>query len=448
MSAFRQNPAYNLKVVLKETGIKADVLRAWERRYGLPMPQRTEGGHRLYSQRDIETIKWLVARQGEGLSISRAVELWRELESTSNDPLAESRQIDVSTPPVFPVSHSSLESLRAEWVNACLAFNETAAEQALNQAFGLYSVEVVCTELLQRGLSDIGELWYRNQASVQQEHFASGLAMRRLDALLSAAPAPVRSETILAACPADEWHVFSLLVFSLFLRRRGWNVTYLGANVPLDRMSEAVDAIRPNLVILAAQQLNSAVSLQEMALILHKKSVQSAYGGRIFNRIPEIRAYIPGHFLGTSIEVAVQSVEMLIMNPVKPHYEPVPEKYLSMLAEYRQKRASIENFVIETIHPEHEIKSYLGIANFHFGNALASVLSLGNPLYIAADMEWLRILLDQHQIPVSLLPHYLTLYAQSVQKMMGEKGLLLVEYINLYKTQTSQGFTTHAEPLS
>lgn len=52
-------PAFNLKVVLKETGIAADTLRAWERRYGLPMPQRSAGGHRLYSQRDIETIKWL-----------------------------------------------------------------------------------------------------------------------------------------------------------------------------------------------------------------------------------------------------------------------------------------------------------------------------------------------------------------------------------------------------
>ncbi|RPH60835.1 MAG: MerR family transcriptional regulator, partial [Chloroflexi bacterium] len=299
MIAFSQSPAYNLKVVLKETGIKADVLRAWERRYGLPMPQRTEGGHRLYSQRDIETIKWLIARQNEGLSISRAVDLWRELESASTDPLAEIRQTGISAPQVFPVSHSSLDSLRAEWVNACLAFDEAAAEQALNQAFGLYSVEVVCTDLLQRGMFDIGELWIHGQSSVQQEHFASGLAMRRLDALLGAAPAPVRSETIVTACPADEWHVFPLLIFTLFLRRRGWNVIYLGANVPADRMAEAVDAIRPKLVILAAQQLTSAVSLREMALVLRKKGIQSAYGGRIFNRIPEIRAYIPGHFLGT-----------------------------------------------------------------------------------------------------------------------------------------------------
>ena len=58
-------PTYNLKVVIKETGIAADTLRAWERRYGLPMPERSSGGHRLHSQRDIDIVKWLMSRQRE-----------------------------------------------------------------------------------------------------------------------------------------------------------------------------------------------------------------------------------------------------------------------------------------------------------------------------------------------------------------------------------------------
>ena len=66
-----KNPAFNLKAVLQETNIAADTLRAWERRYGLPMPERTEGGHRLYSQYDIETIKWLLARQKIGRASCR-----------------------------------------------------------------------------------------------------------------------------------------------------------------------------------------------------------------------------------------------------------------------------------------------------------------------------------------------------------------------------------------
>ena len=87
MSAIDQTPTYNLGAVLRETGLKADTLRAWERRYGLPPPQRTSGGHRLYTQHDIGTLKWLMARQQEGLSIARAVDLWRQIEGEGQDPL-------------------------------------------------------------------------------------------------------------------------------------------------------------------------------------------------------------------------------------------------------------------------------------------------------------------------------------------------------------------------
>src|SRR5512141_2494139 len=84
-----KNPVYNLKAVLKETGLKADVLRAWERRYGLPAPERTQGGHRLYSDFDVAMLKWLIMRQNEGLSISRAAEMWKEHLLQGRNPLEE-----------------------------------------------------------------------------------------------------------------------------------------------------------------------------------------------------------------------------------------------------------------------------------------------------------------------------------------------------------------------
>src|SRR5512135_3781429 len=80
-------PAFNLKAVVRETGLKPDTIRAWERRYGVPTPRRTAGGHRLYSQRDIDLLKWMNARQHEGLSISRSVDLWKGLEAEGKDPL-------------------------------------------------------------------------------------------------------------------------------------------------------------------------------------------------------------------------------------------------------------------------------------------------------------------------------------------------------------------------
>ncbi len=70
---------------MQETGLKPDTLRAWERRYGIPEPDRSGGGHRLYSQHDINTLKWLLARQEEGLSISRAVALWHSLMDEGRD---------------------------------------------------------------------------------------------------------------------------------------------------------------------------------------------------------------------------------------------------------------------------------------------------------------------------------------------------------------------------
>jgi methanogenic corrinoid protein MtbC1 len=109
--------------------------------------------------------------------------------------------------------------------------------KALNKAFSIFPVESVCMEVLQKGMSEIGGLWYENRASVQQEHFASGLAMRRLDALakrISHTHAP--SNVYWSAARPDEWHTFTPLLLSLLLRRRGLNVIYLGANVPLNAL--------------------------------------------------------------------------------------------------------------------------------------------------------------------------------------------------------------------
>ncbi len=126
-------PAFNLKVVLKETGLTADTLRAWERRYGLPVPQRTAGGHRLYSQRDIETIKWLMKRQTEGLSISRAVDMWKEQLASGVDPLAGSAQLHFSRLTTIPAQYHLLTQLLIHSVPAGSRPARTLANHLLNK---------------------------------------------------------------------------------------------------------------------------------------------------------------------------------------------------------------------------------------------------------------------------------------------------------------------------
>ena len=67
-------PIYNIKAVSRLVGLLPVTLRAWERRYGLPLPGRGGQGYRLYSEHDVRTLRWLKAQIENGLSIGRAVE--------------------------------------------------------------------------------------------------------------------------------------------------------------------------------------------------------------------------------------------------------------------------------------------------------------------------------------------------------------------------------------
>lgn len=415
-----QTPTYNIKVVLNQTGIAADTLRAWERRYGLPNPERTAGGHRLYSDRDIATIKWLLAKQEEGLSISRAVDLWNETIASGSDPLADSQPKSIVS-----VDSLNIEALRKEWLTACFNYDTVTADQLLNQAFATNSIEIVSTEIIMRGLYEVGEYWHKGTASVQQEHFASGIATRRLEALISATPPPTRNETIILACPPNEWHAFPLLLTNLFLRRRGWNVIYLGANVPTDRIEETIKATNPKLVVLSAQTLVNAVSLREMARTLNKKGIQSAFGGRIFNDINGLEKSIPAHFLGNNIEHAIPAIENLIVNSVPVPKEETTKKAILQLADdYHHHRTQIENALNQTI-------DFLDIANQFLGDSLIATLKLGNISYLSTDMRWLSNLLINHNVSVAILPVYLETYALAVKKVMGENGMEISNWLNL-----------------
>lgn len=418
-------PAFNLKVVLKETGLAADTLRAWERRYGLPVPERTAGGHRLYSQHDIETIKWLMARQGEGLSISRAVDMWNEQIASGTDPLAGSAQLALTAP-----SAGTLDTIRSEWITACLAFKETQAEQILNQAFALYPTEVVCMGIIQRGLTEIGDKWYLNEATVQQEHFASALALRRLDALIAAAPQPNRTQTVLIGCTPGESHVFSALLLTLLLRRRGYPVIYLGADVPLLQFDETIQLVKPALVILTTQQLHTASHLRDVADYLRQSKTQVAYGGRIFNLLPELREVIPAHFLGETLESALENCELLISSSIKPPKVSAATKHDAETAMYFQhNRTMINMYAFMETDKMGLPFEYMNTAIQFLGDNVYSAISLGRVDALKIELDWIRGLMGQHDVDPSTLEPFLSAYANSIEKAMGQSGKEISDWL-------------------
>jgi DNA-binding transcriptional MerR regulator len=433
MTQTHDTPIFNLKAVVQETGLKPDTLRAWERRYGLPEPQRTASGHRLYTQRDIDTLKWLIARQNEGLNISRAVALWHELEADKIDPLnphimpsAAGSQLPIPPQVALPSGRSAdtISTLRDQWVAACLTFDEQAAEATLSSAFALFPVETVCLALIQRGLAMIGVGWYEGKITVQQEHFASALAMRRLETLLAATPIPTRSERILLGCPPEESHTFVPLVLALLLRRRGWNVLYLGADIPIRSLELTVKTTRPALVILTAQQLSTAASLFEMSQVLLAERVALGFGGMIFNEISGLAAVIPGYFLGNQLDSAIQQIEQIMPAP-RPQaaQQQVDRIYIDALHHFQNRRARIEADIWKNLEQSGMPQRHLSAANANLGRNIIAALTLGNMEFLGADMAWIEGLLVHHyQMPLHLLDEYLAAYYAAARTHLTPKG--------------------------
>ena len=432
MTSVDRTPTFNLKAVIRETGLKPDTLRAWERRYGLPQPKRTQGGHRLYSQRDIDTLGWLKARQEQGLSISRAVSLWRQLESNGQDPLLDPAYAlpDSTVAPLFVPEGTALNELREEWMAACLAFEEAKAEQILSYALALYPAETGCFEILVKSLAEVGEGWYGGTVTVQQEHFASELRMRRLEGLIVAAPAPSRSGRVLIGCAPEDQHTFPGLLLTFLLKRRGWDVVYLGARVPAARLEATLAKVKPSLVILTAQHMHSAAMLLEAAQILRDARVPLAYGGRIFNLIPSLRQRIPGHFLGERLELAPKVAEQLLTSSVSlSKIEAVSDEYTQAVETFRFNQTLLEAEMWRRLEALGITPEHVSIANEALSRNIAAALALGDIDFLCTDIAWVEGLLDNQQIPREILSRYLQAYLQAAEKYLNDGGRPIVEWL-------------------
>ncbi|MCO6452289.1 MAG: MerR family transcriptional regulator [Caldilineales bacterium] len=424
------SPAYNLKAVVRETGLKPDTLRAWERRYGLPQPQRSSGRHRLYSQRDIDTLKWLVERQEEGMTISRAVDLWQKLESEGQDPLLSF----VTTPQtILPVMQgAALDELRAAWLEACVNFDEARAEMILSQAFALFPPDIVALDLIRVALVQVGEGWHAGMYSVQQEHFTSELAVRRLEALIAVASPPTRKSRIMIGCAPNEAHTISAILLTYLLRRQGWHTIYLGANVPEINLETSIRQARPDLVILAAQLLSTAASLKAMSLKLQEMNVPLAFGGIIFTQAPGLRQHIAGHYLGDSLEEAPAVVERIVHSAtIVPDPTPPPVGYAQALSHFQENRALIAARVWQMIKSNGGAltAANLNIANTHLGNDIEAALQLGDIEFLNNNISWIKGLTQEREMPPGIIQSYLKVYHQAADEYLDPRGRPILDWL-------------------
>ncbi len=304
LSQFSDKPRYNTKAVAQETGVPADTFRAWERRYGVPRPQRTEGGHRLYSERDIATIRWLRDRTAEGLTISQAIALMTD--GTESNLAWLSTAVDTEP--------HTWERLNSRLFSALVDFDATRAEQVLGEAFALYPIEDVFLKLVQPVMIEIGEQWHAGRVTVTAEHFATQFIRRKLAGLFNTYNISDGRGLVMVACAPSEQHDLGALMLSVFLVRHGWQVIYLGPEVPQRDLIETVRQLQPDLVACAASTPEAATQLLEIGraiAALPPPAPLFGYGGRAFNLNQVLTQRMPGTFLGRDAQEAVDTVAEL-----------------------------------------------------------------------------------------------------------------------------------------
>jgi len=217
----------------RRTNTSVDLLRAWEKRYGLLDPARSDGGYRLYSDEDVDRVRAMQAHLAEGLAAAEAAR--RALEV----PVAE------------PDGGELVEQSRRELMDALEHFAEGRANAVLDRLLASLTIDAVLRDVVLPYLRDLGEAWSRGEITVAQEHFASNVLRGRLLGI-GRGWGEGSGPRALLACPPREQHDLGLIAFGLALRNRGWRITYLGQDTPLSTLAQETRELEPDVVVVAA----------------------------------------------------------------------------------------------------------------------------------------------------------------------------------------------------
>lgn len=248
----KNSAQYLIGTVSKRSGVKSDLVRAWERRYQAVQPMRTEGGHRVYSDQDIARLKLLNQATSHGHSISQIAQF-------SLDELKRLvQQEDKVSPIVQPVVralHNDTKFVAEDYIEKCyaavLAFDSRLLEKHFENAIVELRSQAFIEELLTPLLTRIGDRWKTGELRPIHEHMTSAVIRSLTYILRNNHPCPENAPRMIVSTPIGQLHELGALLAAIIAELNGWSVTYLGANLPSEEIAAAVKFTHAKVVTLS-----------------------------------------------------------------------------------------------------------------------------------------------------------------------------------------------------
>lgn len=229
-----QSGPYRIQVAAELCGVPPATLRAWERRYGVPVPRRTASAYRLYTVEDVELVKRMRELVDGGVSPSDAARIVLAIPAA---PVAN----DASEAP------DGLDLARERLLSATQRYDGAAIDMELTRLSMLVDAQTLYERVVSPLVVEVGERWHGGVLSVAQEHLLSErleLTLRTALRTLEKPDGPV----VLLGCVDQESHVIGLLGAALRFAASGARVVLLGAVTPPTAIGDAVRSMAPRLV--------------------------------------------------------------------------------------------------------------------------------------------------------------------------------------------------------
>ena len=258
--------------VAKLTGLSKDIIRVWERRYGLAKPSRSSNRYREYSDEEVALLRFVKAQMEHGATIG-------SLAAEGHDSLVA--RMRVATP-VSAEEQKPHERLLDDLIGSLDPLDKAGFERRLNGAVAVIPFEEAVQRILLPLQRRIGELWHQGRLNTAVEHYVTKIVQQKLFSVMNQLPVNEFGPRVLIACLEGETHEIGAQAVAYIAATKGCHVYYLGPNLPSSDLLTFCETIKPDLVLLSLTEVKPAAvvlqQLKELELLATRWSV--AVGGQ------------------------------------------------------------------------------------------------------------------------------------------------------------------------